>query len=412
MMIRPRRKFQTIGIVGFLFFLLAVCDHQVLPVAGQKNEGFSLIALGDAGEVTGIMKDNAKMMTKLFRQDRLDALIFLGDNFYPTGLNFNSEQDPKKEVPKRIKDMLGPFREIMRGLGRQNVHAVPGNHDYYARLVVDRSFLLGLFSVQALPVGISNKGNQRADTISTWTYHYGMPEQAFYQVKKELPDSLQIIFLDSAVFLRTQPQFWRPALAKLKQLLVSTQYRPAIKWRILVLHHPLYSVGDHGGYSDWDPERRVVTYRNLCDPDTSAIEFFFQQADPENLCAARYHAYRDSVSAALLRSGVPVQLALSGHDHTLQLLYYPHTLPQIHLISGAGSKETTVKAPAPERGEYTCPDNTPARRGKSRSGVARLDFESDILRVRFLSSKDGKEIDMGGGKKEFLIKPDGALEAK
>lgn len=407
-------------ILSLLFFSQKACAQRSNDSKSPTHEtsGFSLVAIGDAGEKNDILENNAETMTELFRSDRFNLLLFLGDNFYRTGLNFAADKDPQKEVPKKIKNVLGPFREVMQALGRQNVHAIAGNHDYYSHLIVDKSFLLGLFSFEALPVGITNKGNQRADAISSWTYHYGLAEHAFFPVGGEPPDSLQIIFFDSAILLRTKPRTWRPYLAQLQQLLASTKNRPLVKWRIIAAHHPLYSVGEHGGYSEWDPETRAVQYLNHCDADSNAVNYFFNLVDPEDLCAERYRAYRDSVLTAIQHGGAPVQLVLSGHDHSLQLLSYPHLLqncpncPKIHLISGAGAKENPVKTPNPARGEYTCPDNDSKRQGKSRSGFARLDFQGERLRVRFFSGQDNKEIDMGGGRKEFLIKSNGTLEAQ
>jgi len=381
----------------------------------NKSGDFSLVAIGDAGEKTAILKNNAAAMTEMFRQDRFDALLFLGDNFYPTGLNVDPDADFRKEVPKKIKEVLGPFREVMAGLGRQNVHAVAGNHDYYKKLVMKRSFLLGLFSIEAMPIGITNKGNQRADTISSWTYHYGLPRQAIYQTDRQSQDSLQIIFFDSAILLRTQPQTWRPYLAQFHHLLVSTKNRPQIKWRLLAMHHPLYSLSEHGGYSEWDSEARTVNYVNRCDADSAAVSYFYNTVDPEDLCAPRYRAYHDSVLATIQRSGVRVQMALAGHDHALQFLYYPkvnagcENCPKIYVVSGAGAKENRVKAPAPARGEFTCPDSSAQRQGKSQAGFVRLDFQAGQWRARFFNGKTKREINMGGGRKEFLIQADGTL---
>lgn len=402
------------------FYATAACSQKKTPAAENPAAGFSLVVIGDAGERNDILENNAKLLAEMFRRERFQALLFLGDNFYHTGLNFNAGKDPQKETPRKIREVLGPFREVLGGLGRSQVHAIAGNHDYYKELVVEKSFLFGLFAIEAMPVGITNKGNQRADTMGSWTYHYGLPEHAFFPIRataggEPAPDSVQVIFFDSAVLLRTPPPTWRPYLAALEQLLASTRERPGVKWRLLAAHHPLYSVGEHGGYSEWDPEERTVQYVNRCDPDSAAVSYFYNLVDPEDLCAARYRAYRDSTLRTIQRSGAPVQLALAGHDHSLQLLYYPDRHaggaagPKLFLVSGAGAKGSAVKAPG--RGEYTCPDNSRKREGKSRTGFARLDFQAERLRVRFFSGQDKKEIDMGAGRKEFLIKPDGTLEA-
>ncbi|MCI0406583.1 MAG: metallophosphoesterase, partial [candidate division Zixibacteria bacterium] len=249
------------------------CGQNVSVSKSQAGAqaGFSLVAIGDAGERNGILEDNAESMAALFRRERFDLLVFLGDNFYKTGLNFESNKNPRKETPKKINSVLGPFYLLMRELGRQNVHAVAGNHDYYAELVVNKSFLWGLFSVDALPVGITNKGNQRADTISIWTYYYGLPQHALFPADPSTGDSLQIIFFDSALLLRTKLETWRPYFAALERLLVATKNRPQVKWRIMAAHHPLYSLGEHGGYSEWDPEARTVQYLNHCDPDSDIV---------------------------------------------------------------------------------------------------------------------------------------------
>ena len=410
---------RTIGlqiVVWSLWFCPgAACSQAKTPSPENKSGDFSLIAIGDAGEKNDILSNNAATMTELFRQNRFDALLFLGDNFYHTGLNIEPDKDFRQEVPNKINEVLGPFREIMRGLGRRNVHAVAGNHDYYKHLVVDRSFIFGLFSIEALPVGITNKGNQRADTMAIWTYHYGLPQQAFFQTERQAKDSLQIIFFDSAILLRTQPHTWRPYLAQFYHLLASTKNRPHIKWRLLAMHHPLYSLSEHGGYSEWDAEAQTVNYVNRCDPDSDAVSYFYNTVDPEDLCTPRYRAYHDSVLTTIQRSGVRVQMTLSGHDHTLQFLYYPklnadcENCPKVYIVSGAGAKENQVKSPSPSRGEFTCPDNTPQRQGKSQSGFVRLDFQAGNLRVRFFNGKTRREIDMGEGRKEFLVKPDGIL---
>ncbi|NUM77095.1 hypothetical protein HUU40_22280, partial [candidate division KSB1 bacterium] len=96
--------------------------------------------MGEAGD---ILKHNAAVMRKMYREDKFHALIFLGDNFYPIGLNI-----PRAKVSKKIKSVLGPFNEVTRSLGRSQVHALAGNHDYYAFLAVNFKLPLNIYSVQ------------------------------------------------------------------------------------------------------------------------------------------------------------------------------------------------------------------------------------------------------------------------
>jgi hypothetical protein len=145
------------------------------------------------------------------------------------------------------------------------------------------------------------------------------------------------------------------------------------------------------------------------------VGYFTNFSDPEDLCAERYRAYNDSLFATIQRSGVAIQLFMAGHDHSLQLLNYPGrvpdcpTCPQVYLVSGAGSKASRVRSPAPELGEYTWPDNNSKQRGKSRYGFARIDIQGEQLRVRIFDGKTGKELDMGAGRTQLLVKPDGTL---
>jgi hypothetical protein len=404
--------------LSFLLSFQTACGQALLKFESHAPEAsrFSFVAIGDAGEKNDILKDNAGAMARLFRNDPFELLVFLGDNFYKTGLNFDkaeSRKEIEEETRKKIKNVLGPFREITQKLGRSRVHAIAGNHDYYTRLVVNKSLLFGLVNIEALPVGITNRGNAREAEIPFWTYHYGLPDHAFFQVGGTT-DSLQVIFFDSAILLRTRPDTWRPYLDRLQRLLASTQNRPGVKWRIFTAHHPLYSVGAHGGYSEWDAEAQTVQFLNHCDVDSDAVGYFINLADPEDLCADRYRAYQDSAKAVIRRSGALVQVSLAGHDHSLQLLYYPgrdkdcSNCPKIHLVSGAGSTVSRVKSPSPQMGEFTGPDRRLEQQGKSQYGFVRFDIQGEQINVRFFSGDTKKEIDMGG-RASFRIDAKGRL---
>jgi hypothetical protein len=398
----------TIGMCGCSSY---VGDQR--PPDPKAGEPLTIVAIGDAGQSGGDLRGTAGYLTDMCtgRHDggKFDVMVFLGDNFYNTGLNI-----PVSDVEGRIKSILGPYKTSFETLGRSNVHAIAGNHDYYARNVIETSILFGLITISEGPVGFTDRGNKREAEIQYWTYHYRMPANAFYAVAPGARDSVQLIFFDSALLLRTDPHTWRPALDSLQRLLVAARDRPGILWRVFGTHHPFYTVGEHGGYTEWNDETHSVEYLTACDKDSNAVGWIKNWLDPQDLCADKYKQYVDSVKSVIRVSGVKIQLVMSGHDHCLELLYYPEKdagyagWPKVHVISGAGSRTSRVKLPLPPH-EFTSAQTRPEKEGMSVPGFAQLCFQGDKLRIVFFSSDNGDVIDMGGGKKEFLVDTSGAL---
>jgi hypothetical protein len=393
--------------------VLLSCSSQPDVVMQGSGRPFTLVAIGDAGEKTKELRANGTLLTKMYSGQhdggRPDVLIFLGDNFYDTGLNV-----PVDDVEGKVSTMLDPFRAPLLGLGRRNVHAVAGNHDYYSRHAIEASGLFGLISIQEGPVGVSDKGNEREKAIEYWTYHYRFPGEAIYDTTPGENDSVQLIFFDSARLLRTLPGSWKPALDSLETLLRIKAERIGIRWRILCLHHPFVSLGEHGGYTVWNDETNSVEYLTACDKDSNAVSWLKNFIDPEDLCAERYRQYVDSVRAVIDRSGARVQVVLSGHDHSLQFLYSSGSstcpeCPNLQIISGAGSKTARVRGPRPEKNEFTASSHDKRREGSSLAGFVQLKFIDDRIRVVFYDAQKVDPIDMGGGRKEFWIAEDGGL---
>ena len=160
-------------------------------------------------------------------------------------------------------------------------------------------------------------------------------------------------------------------------------------------------------------ETREVEYETACDKDTNALSWFKNFIDPQDLCADRYRAYRDSLTSIIGRTGVKIHAIISGHDHSLQLLWYPEyvpecpTCPSVHIVSGGASEGGMVKRPNPPR-EYTAFDMK-AQDGMSLTGFVQLGFDQETIRVVFFNGKMGEPLDMGGGKTEFRIDRNGNL---
>lgn len=408
-MLTPRRElFLKLLFGATVFFLSLSCGPSIVRFQPTQAD-FSFVAIGDVGEAGDILKHNAAVMRKMYREDKFHALIFLGDNFYPIGLNI-----PRAKVSKKIKSVLDPFNEVTNSLGRTQVHALAGNHDYYAFLAVNFKLPLNIYSVQTAPYGISDLGNQRADTIRAWTYYKGLPQTVLYG-----PDTnkIQMIFLDSALPLRTDTTTWQPALDSLHQLLTAHKQNDSVKWRLLFLHHPFYTLGPHGGYKHWDEEANTVRYLNPCSKDSNAVDFAVNLLDPEDTCAPKYQAYMRAVQAVIARSGVAVQAAIAGHEHVLQLAYKNTGHPKVHVVSGAGAKASRVKAGNPQRQEYTWwnsfdPDDNVKKKGISKYGFVRFDLKGQNLELRFYNGETGEVLAAEGERKVFVINRAGELSLR
>lgn len=398
-------------IIAALALLVSGCSPRKGVEYDQSRKSLKVVAIGDAGDRGSILRGNARYVNDMYSGShdagKPDAVIFLGDNFYPIGLNI-----PADDVRSTIKGVLGPFRPTLEGLGRSNIHAVAGNHDYYARNVIDKSLLFGLVNIVAGPVGISDRGNERAKAIEWWTYYYRMPASVVYPVMPGSGDSVQFILFDSALPLRTDPSEWTPALDSLRSILSSSARNPGIAWRVLVQHHPWYSVGEHGGYSVWDDVERKVTYLPNCDKDSNVVNWFMNTVDPEDMCADKYQAMLDSLRSVIHSAGTKIQFTMTGHDHSLQLLSYPDdhhgcdVCPRVHIVSGAGAKTSRVKFPSPPN-EFT--SSRPEKNGESLGGFAHLIFDSRQVNVVFYDAASGDPIDMGKGKSRFVISNTGTL---
>lgn len=396
-----------------MLLLSLVLSQAAASPQSDPRAPLTIIAIGNSGESGSILRGNAtyisEMYTGVHDAGRFGALIFLGDSFTPTGLNI-----PASSLESEIASALRPFKVPMDGLGKDYVHAIPGEHDYYARNALESSSFFGLIKQQEGPSGISDRGNARAAQIAGWRYHYGMPVRFTLPLRAGDPDSAEFIFFDSALLIRSEPASWRPALDSLRRLLAAERGGQGILWRVLCTHHPMASVGEHGGYAVWNEDDSLVEHLTSCDRDTNPSGWVRNWLDPEDLCAPRYEQYIDSLTSVITGSRVIIHAVLSSHDRSLQLLDAgatpEHGLagPHIQIISGAGSEVTRVKKPVPPA-EFTAALPSPIDQGMSAPGFVQMQFTPEKIRLVFFNGKNGNPIDMGGGHIEFWVDREGKL---
>ena len=273
--------------------LAGACAPQ--PPAGAPRA--SLLVIGDAGARPDDRSDHPRLLRvarAVVAEDRgrpADALLVLGDNFYPRGLVAG-------ELVLRVRETLarpwcrfvapgGPRAAELAGacdLAAGERHAVPihallGNHD----VVSEESPEL---QRDAIPLFVPN-----------WRLA-ARPTEV-----RQLAPGLSLVLLDSEHFFRGGDT------APIGEALRSA---PG-PWRVVAVHRPLLGF------------------------EASSHE------DP-----AQVAEYKRRMRAAVGGAGVPVQAVLAGHSHTLQVLLTPPPDPPLHVIAGSAS-DTGELAPEPER---------------------------------------------------------------
>ncbi len=155
------------------------------------KEPYRFVAFGDWGAGTPFQKDVAAQLAKQLEEEPYDAVLMLGDNFYPDG-----------NVRKFGKPY---FTDMYPSLIRKGVHFIVamGNHDE----------LMG----------------HQAEQLS----FFKLPGY-YYSVKKP---GLEILVIDSNTFANDQVQ---------RQWLQKALSASKMPWKIVMGHHPIYSSGEHG----------------------------------------------------------------------------------------------------------------------------------------------------------------------
>ncbi|MBC8145601.1 MAG: metallophosphoesterase [bacterium] len=385
-------------VVLVVLVVMVVCF--AADAGAQGARPFSFVAIGDAGEPGGTVGAVARATDSYDARAMRDGfpvstLLFLGDNFYPVGLN-----QPDAVRRRLIKGALDPFRNILQRLGRNNVHAIAGNHEYYCRVV------------GPVPLGTCFNGNIYQSAIRSWTFHSRYPTSIRRAVSDGSPDSVEIIMFDSGYILAMPMATWQPEFDSLDRMLRASAQNSSVKWRIAIAHHSPYTVGEHGGYRQWSDRLQRVTYIGNCiDEGQDPFRYAYQIMSNADNCHPEYQEYSRRLLAAFDRSPAKIQLMLAGHDHSLQLLRRPVAngvnRPSVFIVSGAGAKVGMVRSPL-QPNIFTHPINTTIATGESAAGFVVGVIRDDRIELEFINATDGNVLDMGGVKR-FAVKLDGEL---
>lgn len=331
----------------------------IAAIGWPCDAGWRVAFVGDQGDPAEKKPEKLGALLKTWvDQGRFNAIVYLGDNFYPIGLN-------EADWPEKKQQVMAALAGVHAKLGRPYVHAVAGNHDYYSRLLFGK-----------IPRGFTTKGNERELEIADWTYHFGDTADVLWPATGE---AVQIVFFDSALVVArgTGTPESQKALKTLSERLTLHANDPRVRWRIVVTHHPLVTVGKHG----------------------QKCGVMLGMGSGQDTCSEEYQAYVKAFEDAIHASGAKVQIVVSGHDHNLQLLSRKPSCagcPGVQVVSGSASKLSEVSPPNADRCQFTAHE----------FGFAVADFGTDGADISFFDL-DGKPIALG--RDNFRVSPEGRL---
>jgi hypothetical protein len=322
------------SVVGLPWSNVGGCYPQATTVAVAENSAIPLVrfvAMGDFG--TAEFGRNAEVAAAL--REFLDStsvpverVFELGDNFYYHGLIGAGAScwclpASASAVATQAVSVLGPF-EFLRDRGI-TLTAIAGNHDY----------------------GCSGQGLVNQMEIDRWlppAHRWGKHWEIISGLPHELTlgdGTVQVIVLDSERMI-TDRAFRRESAKRLETLLASGRER--FQWRIIATHHPLHTNGAHDGAWWKGALPKLSSFVVLPSHALAALQVPPFDLLNQEVYAVRYVHYREAVEGAVRRSGVPVTLSLSGHDHQLQLLAPDAAGLPFTLVSGSAAKCAPTRA--------------------------------------------------------------------
>ena len=278
------------------------------PIEGAR---YSIIAVGDTGRthhlaqlLGGQIAVSEAMMAEA-QQSPVNALIFLGDYFYWNGL------DRETLVSRVRENLVAPYCYFLRLDGPRSSEV-----EEACRIPRRDRAPVPIFAVLGnhdLILPESSKLEREAVPlfVPDWQMSSGLT-QVF-----ELGDGISLILFESEVAIDDESAIRR----SIKRAIHEAQG----PWRILAMHRPI-STNDLG-------ERKLGGYPGY-------------------------------VRKAIESSGLPVQLTLAGHHHSLQVFETAAPLPALHVGAGSGSKASGPLA-------QNHPD---VRFSRMRLGFARIDL--------------------------------------
>jgi hypothetical protein len=315
------------------------------------NPSYQLFLIGDSGEPNLDGEDsvftNLSKHVQTSNASGVDNLIFLlGDNIYRHGYlkgNGQVATMSRKKLQIQINYLLGTGSES---------YLIPGNHDYTLlnpvpgkRRIKRESKKVGEYNEKG--IYLSPDPNNRKKWYNIIRVRTGA-------------DSIGVVMIDTQRFLNYFQLGTRLHKHTLAEIELEIGNHPTINTWVLVAHHPMKSVGDHGVATGFKFRQDLAQrkYRKLSEGLKGVVKSLKEQQSDMRMIFA------------------------SGHDHSLQLF---EEKQYVQILSGAGSKSTEIfTESAPESLKYA----------QANVGYAVLSiYDNDEVWVAFYGAYGARKMD-------------------
>ncbi|HEX6334449.1 MAG TPA: metallophosphoesterase, partial [Flavisolibacter sp.] len=290
-----------------------------------------IFLVGDAGGLQGDRQPVVEWISKNADwNDEKNVVLYLGDNIYPLGLPMEGEATYAES-----KKILDAQINLVRGK-KGRAFFVLGNHDWangklngWQQAINQQNYINGL--------GEKN--------IQIWPTE-GCPGP----VAIELSEKVVSVFIDSQWFLYVHEKPGPGSTCQAKTIdefateLTEIAHRYPNQLMLVVMHHPMYTFGVHGGDYTWKEHIFPFTALNpslyIPLPVIGSI-YPITRGVFGNLQDVQHPLYRNMVNEIeRVMKNHPNPLHVSGHEHSLQMII-KDTLP--YIVSGSAYNLTRVR---------------------------------------------------------------------
>lgn len=275
---------------------------------------FTVFLIGDAGNTPPEQLPTLRQMAQHFaRVDSQSAVVFLGDNIYPSGMP--PEGAPTRaDAEERINNQIETVRDFP---GR--VIFIPGNHDW------------GGAGLGGNPAALIRQKQYVEAALDRGDVY--LPDGVFPGPSVvELTNEITLVAIDTQWWLEDDKRYGDTGQYFLEQ---ETEFllelddvlnRYSDTNLLVVAHHPVFTNGPHGGYFPTRHRLNPVIFLSRAYLGT-----------PQDLSNYKYRRLREGLLSIFERHEDLIFAA--GHEHALQ---YFHHGNQHHIVSGSGSKDSYV----------------------------------------------------------------------